>query len=113
MGSHKTIGGNPHVKHLSCIFEKIYKANTKEKAESELILLDKKWRKKYLLVIKSWENNWNNLSNFFKYPPEIRRIVYTTNTIEGFNRQLRKVAKNRSIFLFDEYLRKITLVCYK
>ena len=73
----------------------VYRASSKEVAEGMLDELEKKWGKKYPMVILSWRNNWEQLSQYFKYPPAIRRIIYTTNTVEGFNRQLRKVTKSK------------------
>ena len=58
-------------------------------------------------IAKSWRENWANLSTYFKYPQEVRRLIYTTNTIEGFNRQLRKVTKSKSVFPTDDSLRKM------
>jgi putative transposase len=84
----------------------VYKATSENVAFQNLGLLDGKWGKKYEVVIQSWYNNWDHLSTFFKYPPEIRRIIYTTNTLEGFNRQLRKVTKTKSVFPTDDALRK-------
>lgn len=66
-----------------------------------------KWNSQYSISIKSWENNWEELATFFKYPEEIRKMIYTTNAMESNNRQLRKVTKNRSIFPSDEALFKI------
>ena len=71
----------------------VYKANSKDLAESELENLEEKWGKKYALVIKSWNNNWHNLSAYFRYSSEIRKMIYTTNIVEGFHRQVRKVTK--------------------
>ena len=68
---------------------------------------DTKWGKKYPLAVKSWRNNWPELSTFFKYPPEIRKLIYTTNAIENFNRQLRKVTKTKSAFVSDDALMKL------
>jgi len=65
------------------------------------------WGKKYPLAVKSWRVNWNELSTMFKYPPEIRKLIYTTNAIENFNRQLRKVTKTKSAFVSDDALMKI------
>lgn len=84
----------------------VYKAPNEEIAMQELGNLEQKWGSKYPVVISSWYNNWENLSTYFDYPPEIRRIIYTTNTLEGFNRQLRKVTKTKSIFPTDDALRK-------
>jgi len=62
-----------------------YKANTEEIALIQLGYFEDKWGKKYPSCIASWQNNWAELSTFFKYPPEIRKLMYTTNTIENFN----------------------------
>jgi putative transposase len=85
----------------------VYTAPTREQAEQNLEKLADVWGQKYPLVIRSWQANWERLSTFFQYAPEIRRLIYTTNTLEGFNRQLRKVTKNRSVFPTDESLRKL------
>lgn len=65
------------------------------------------WGSKYPLIIRSWRNNWAEISTFFKYPPEIRKLIYTTNMIESYHRQLRKVTKGKSIFPSDEALLKM------
>ena len=78
--------------------KKVYQANTKESGEYNLEQLNKKWGKKYPIIIRSWRNNWERLSQYFKYGKEIRRIIYTTNTVEGFNRQIRKVTKSKPVF---------------
>jgi len=85
----------------------IYKAKTKEAGETNLIKLSEKWGKKYTMAVRSWENNWDELSTFFDYTPAIRRIIYTTNTIEGYNRQIRKIIKNRSMFPSEKSVRKL------
>ncbi|KWT73767.1 IS256 family transposase [Candidatus Magnetominusculus xianensis] len=87
--------------------KKVYQAATKALAESKLIELDETWGKKYPIVIKSWKANWDNLSNYFKYPLDIRRIIYTTNVIEGFHRQLRKVTKTKGAFATENALLKL------
>jgi transposase-like protein len=87
--------------------KKVYQATTKELAEENLIDLEAKWGAKYPLVIKSWVNNWDSLSNYFKYPPAIKKIIYTTNPIESFHRQIRKVTKTKSVFSSDMALTKI------
>ncbi|QEZ68633.1 IS256 family transposase [Paraclostridium bifermentans] len=84
----------------------IYKAFNEELALKNLDNLKEKWYKKYAIVVDSWYNNWDNLSTYFEYPEDIRRIIYTTNALEGFNRQLRKYTKVRSVFPTDESLRK-------
>ena len=68
--------------------------------------LEDTWGKKYASSVASWRNNWPQLSTFFKYPPEIRKIIYTTNAIENFNRGLRKVTKAKSVFPTDDALFK-------
>ena len=91
----------------------VYKAPTKDKAESELLNLSEKWGKKYPLVIQSWEKNWGDLSAYFVFPEEIRKLIYTTNRVENFNRQLRKVTKNRSVFPTDQALQKLLYLATK
>ena len=85
----------------------IYKAVNKEIAEEHLNALEVKWGKKYPIVIKSWKTNWHKLSTFFKYAEDIRRLIYTTNTIEGFHRQIRKVTKTKGAFTNDMALLKL------
>jgi transposase-like protein len=87
--------------------KKIYKAATEEAALSALEDLEEKWAKKYPLSVKSWKNNWSELSAYFKYPEELRRIMYTTNSVENFHRSLRKVTKAKSAFVNDMALMKI------
>lgn len=87
--------------------KKVYRADTKNEAETNLLLLADKWEKKYPLVIKSWENNWTELSAYFDYGRSIRKIIYTTNSIEATNRQIRKVTKNKSVFPTRTSLEKI------
>lgn len=85
----------------------VYKAATLAEGETSLEILSEKWGKKYPIVIKSWQENWPKLSTFFKYTEDIRRIIYTTNTIEGFHRQVRKVTKNKGVFSSDMALLKL------
>jgi transposase-like protein len=85
----------------------VYKATTKEEAEVNLGKLTKKWSGKYQLSIKSWQDNWENLSQFFQFTPEIRRLIYTTNIIEGYYRQIRKVTKNKGVFPTEISIRKM------
>jgi transposase-like protein len=85
----------------------IYQAVNKELAEEHLNGFEAKWGKKYPIIIKSWRNNWHKLSTFFKYTSDIRRIIYTTNTIEGFHRQIRKVTKTKGAFTSDMALLKL------
>lgn len=85
----------------------VYQASTEDIALQQLDLLDNKWGKRYPSTISSWRNNWAELSTYFKYPPELRKIIYTTNSIEYFNRQLRKVTKSKTIFPTDDSLFKM------
>ena len=87
--------------------KEVYQAPTEEAALEALDSLEENWGKKYPSSVASWRNNWPQLSTYFKYPAEIRKIVYTTNSIENFNRQLRKVTKNRAIFPTDDALFKL------
>lgn len=91
----------------------VYKATTKELAEENLTALADKWGKKYPIVIKSWQDNWHKLSTYFKYTEEIRRIIYTTNTIEGFHRQVRKVTKTKGAFPNDDALLKLIYLAHR
>jgi putative transposase len=93
--------------------KEVYRATTKELAEQQLDALDKTWGKKYPLVINSWRNNWPKLSTYFKYDPVIRRLIYTTNTIEGFHRQVRKVTKTKGAFPSDMALLKLIYLAYR
>lgn len=85
----------------------VYRADTEALALEALDDLEEKWGKKYPSSISSWRNNWPQLSTYFKYPSEIRKLIYTTNSIENFNRQLRKVTKSRTIFPTDDALFKM------
>lgn len=87
--------------------KEVYQAATEDIALQEMDLLEKKWGSKYPNSISSWRNNWPTLSTYFKYPAEIRRIIYTTNSMENFNRQLRKVTKAKTIFPTDDALFKM------
>ena len=93
----------PFVKDL----KEVYQAPTEEIALENLDTFEEKWGKKYPSSVASWRNNWPQLSTYFKYPQEIRKIIYTTNAIENFNRQLRKVTKSKTIFPTDDALFKI------
>ena len=87
--------------------KKVYKADTEELAAAALDDLEETWGEKYPASIASWRNNWPQLSTYFKYPSEIRKLIYTTNSIENFNRQLRKVTKSKTIFPTDDALFKM------
>lgn len=85
----------------------VYKATSKELAEHHLAALAEKWGKKYPAVIKSWQIHWEALSQYFKYPEELRRIIYTTNIVEGFHRQVRKYTKTKGAFTSENALLKL------
>ena len=85
----------------------VYQAVSKEAAEDALLLLDEKWGKLYPIVLQSWNNKWENLSVYFKYPPEIRKVIYTTNIIESVHRQFRKLTKTKGAFPNENSLLKL------
>ena len=85
----------------------VYQATAKSFAEDNLKIVTEKWSKKYPIVTDSWNNNWDKLSTYFKYTESIRRLIYTTNTIEGFHRQVRKVTKTKGSFTNDMALLKL------
>jgi putative transposase len=95
------------LKAFSKDFKQVYTAASEELAINKLYELKDKWGKQYPYAIRSWENNWDVLSPFFKYSDEVRKIVYTTNIIEGLNRQFRKVTKSKSMFPSDSSLEKM------
>lgn len=95
------------IKALMGDLKRVYAAVDEQTALSELDSFDEKWSSKYPKIAISWRANWANLSTYFKYPEAVRTLIYTTNTIEGFNRQLRKVTKNKSVFPTDDSLLKM------
>jgi len=94
-------------KELMANLKKVYQALTLEEAEMAFVDFKEKWGKKHPIIIRSWENNWLELTTYFKYPYDIRRAIYTTNIIEGYHRQLRKVTKTKTAYPTDDALRKI------
>lgn len=94
------------VKAFTAALKPIYKASTEESALGALSELERTWGSKYPAAIKSWREHWTELATMFKYPEQIRRIIYTTNALENFNRQLRKVTKTKSAFVSDDALLK-------
>ena len=94
------------IKAVMADLKKVYVAATEEAALYALEEFREKWDAKYPQIYKSWETNWLNLSGFFKYPPEMRRLIYTTNAVEGFHRMLRKFTKTKTNFPSDDALRK-------
>lgn len=99
--------GSKHKKEFMADLKLVYKAVNKNQAEVELDMLENKWGEKYPIVIKSWRSNWERLSQYFKYPEEIRRIIYTTNIIEGVHRQFRKLTKTKGAFPNQNSLLKL------
>lgn len=91
----------------------VYKAINKRVAEDELLNLEEKWGDKYPIVIESWQRNWEELSQYFEYTEPIRRIIYTTNAVEGFHRQVRKVTKTKGAFVNDMALLKLVYLATK
>lgn len=95
------------VKKLAADWKRVYAAPTEEAVLNELELFKDKWEAKYPKIYKSWHDNWATLSAYFKYPEAVRRLVYTTNAIEGSSRQLRKVTKSKTVFPSDDSLLKM------
>jgi putative transposase len=91
----------------------IYQAPTRDQAETALLQLAETWADKCAVAVKSWQTNWPELSIFFEFPNEIRRLIYTNNAIEAYNRQLRKVVKNKSVFPTDEAGRKVFYLAHR
>lgn len=87
--------------------KKIYQAATLEEAEANLLKLEETWGSQYGVGVRSWQNNWENLATFFEFPQEIRRLIYTTNTVDGYHRQLRKVIKNKGSFPMEQSVQKL------
>ena len=95
------------LKELMADLKEVYAAPDENAATAALERFSDRWDKKYPKISQSWLDNWANLSTYFKYPAELRRLIYTTNTIEGFNHQLRKVTKAKSVFPTDDSLLKM------
>ena len=95
------------IKQVVADLKKIYTSVTLDEAEENLLQFSEKWKKQYPSCVKSWEDNWEVLSTFYEYPPEVRKIIYTTNMIEGLNRQFRQITKNKPSFTNDDSLRRM------
>ncbi len=95
------------LKALMADLKAVYAAVDEAVALEALEVFAQRWDKKYPKISASWQDNWPNLSTYFKFPQEVRRLIYTTNAIEGFNRQLRKVTKAKSVFSTDNSLLKM------
>ena len=94
------------LKEFTSDLKKVYNAITLEQAENNLLLFEEKWGKKYMAVVKSWRDNWLELTTYFKYDQSIRKLIYTTNHIENFNHQLRKFTKTKTSYPTDDSLLK-------
>lgn len=105
--------GSKHQKEFLKDLKRVYGAVSKEAAETELDNLETKWVEQYPIVIKSWRENWERLTEFFQYTKEIRRLIYTTNTVEGYHRQIRKVTKNKGVFPSNTALEKLVYLAYR
>ena len=101
------------IKALMADLKKVYTAVDEEAALDALDAFAAAWDSKYPKISKSWYENWPNLSTYFKFPQELRKLIYTTNTIEGFNRQLKKVTKAKSVFPTDDSLFKMLYLAMK
>lgn len=93
--------------------KRVYQAMTKTEAEMALDKLEEKWGELYPIVIKSWRDNWTTLSAYFQFTEPIRRLIYTTNTVEGYHRQVRKVTKSKGVFTNDKALEKLVYLAYR
>lgn len=98
---------------LSRELKQVYKAPNRQAAEQAFDQFCKQWGQKYPVIIKSWKANWDRLMEMFDFPPEIRRVIYTTNPVEGVHRQLRKVTKTKGAFVSDQALQKLLYLAYK
>ncbi len=100
-------------KNFMADLRRVYQAATREAAEAQLRQLNEKWGDKYAIAIRSWQNNWEDLATFFAYPAEIRRLIYTTNSVEGYHRQLRKVTKSKGAFPTPQAARKLLFLAHR
>lgn len=96
-----------HIKAFAADLKRIYRAANAEQALEGLMQVKEAWAEQYPSAVKSWEDNWEHLVTFYAYPQELRRIIYTTNAIEGLHRQFRKVTKTKAVFPNDDSLRKM------
>jgi putative transposase len=101
------------LKPIMVDLKKVYQAPCEEDAQYHLLEFAEKWDKKYPQITKSWRDNWSELSSYFKYPDDIRRLIYTTNAVEGFHRMLRKFTKTKTTFPGDDALKKSVYLSIK
>ena len=94
-------------KALAADLKTVYTAINREAGELALLAVSEKWQRQYPMAVKSWETNWEDLATFFDFPHEIRRLIYTTNAVEGYHRQIRKVIKTKASFPTADAVRKI------
>ncbi|MFB5270062.1 transposase, partial [Paenibacillus enshidis] len=94
------------LKPIMADLKAIYQAPSEDDALYHLEVFAEKWDSKYPQILKSWKENWAELSTFFKYPNEVRRLIYTTNSVEGFHRMLRKYTKTKTNYPSDDALKK-------
>lgn len=100
-------------KTVAADLKNIYTAINEQEAYKALIAFREKWDRRYPMIGESWERNWSNIIPFLGYPPEIRKVIYTTNTIESINRGVRKITKNRSVFPDDKSAIKLVYLALK
>lgn len=100
-------------KAVSKSLKAVYKATKRDDAKLAFDIFCEQWGGKYPMIVKSWQTNWNRLMEMYEYPSDIRRIIYTTNPVEGFHRQLRKVTKTKGSFVSDQALLKLLYLAYK
>lgn len=104
--------GSKDQKAFMVDLKRIYQASSKDEAEHHLLELDEKWGKKYPIVIRSWQQNWEALSTYFKYDRHIRKLIYTTNAVEGMHRMIRKYTKSKAAFTSEKALIKLVYCAY-
>ena len=100
------------IKPVMTDLKEVYQAATIDQAERALKIVEEHWKEKYPYMVKSWNANWPRLSTFFRYPKDIRRVMYTTNIIESFHSQLRKITKSKRVFSNDQSLLKLLYLVY-
>jgi putative transposase len=105
--------GSKHQKEFMADLKQIYRADSLAVAEQKLLELDEKWGKLYPVALKSWHNNWAHLSQYFQFSPAIRKLIYTTNAVEGLHRQIRKYTKSKGAFTSENALLKLVYCAMK